>query len=123
MARILICDDVMFMWMTIREALEAGGHEIAAEAEGPDDAVSLYKKLKPDIVTMDLLMNKSGVYAVKKIISIDPMAKIIIITVLAEQEGEAVEAIRAGALGIVSKPIKREVLVAEVERVLNLKSA
>ena len=118
MAKILICDDAVFMRMTIREALESAGYEIVAEAEDPDEAVRLYKEKKPDLVTMDLLMKKPGIGGIREIRSFDPKAKIIVISVLAEQEGEVVEAIRAGASGIVSKPISRQGLIDEVKRVL-----
>jgi len=118
MAKILVCDDAVFMRMTIREALEKAGHEVVAEAESADEVPKLYKKHKPDLVTMDLLMKTPGVEGVKSIKELDPNAKIVIITVLNEQEAEVVEAIRAGAQGIVSKPVNREVLLAEVKRVL-----
>jgi len=120
MAKILICDDAVFMRMTIREALESAGHEIIAEAEDPDDAARLYKEKRPDLVTMDLLMKKPGVGGIKEIKGIDPKAKIVVVSVLTEQEGEVVEAVKAGALGIVSKPINRLVLINEVKRVLGL---
>ena len=118
MARILICDDAEFMRKTIREALEHVGHEVVAEAEDIDDAAEKYKALKPDIVTMDIIMKHSGVDGVKKIRAMDPKAKIIVISVFQEEEGEIVEAIRAGAMGLLSKPIKRELLIEEVDRVL-----
>jgi len=118
MARILICDDAVFMRMTIKDILEKAGHEIVGEVDNGNDAVSVYQKTNPDLVTMDILMKTSGVSAVKKIKEIDPDARIIIVSVLNEQEGEVVEAVRSGALGIVTKPIKRESLIAEVKRVL-----
>lgn len=118
MARILVCDDAVFMRMTIREALQDAGHSVVGEAESVDGAVDLYIKEKPDLVTMDILMKDSGVSAVRQIIDLDPKARIIIVSVLNEQEEEVVEAIRSGALGIVTKPIKRELLIAEVDRVL-----
>lgn len=118
MARILICDDAVFMRMTIKEALENAGHEIVGEASNVEDAVALYKKLRPDIVTMDMLMKAPGTIAVKEIMKFDPKAKIIIISVFNEKDGEVVDAIHAGAKGIISKPIKRDVLIAEVNRVL-----
>ena len=121
MAKILICDDAVFMRMTIREALESAGYEIVAEAEGPDEAARLYKEKKPDLVTMDMLMKKSGISGIKDIRNFDPKAKIVVVSVLTEQEGEVVDAIRAGALGIVAKPINRQVLINEVKRVLDIK--
>jgi len=118
MAKILVCDDAEFMRMTIREAMEEAGHEVAGEADDGETALALYEKVKPDLVTMDLLMKTSGVDAVRKIREFDPHARIVIITVLSDQEAEVVKAIRAGASGIVTKPIARDALVAEVNRVL-----
>ncbi|MBU1922597.1 response regulator [Patescibacteria group bacterium] len=118
MARILICDDAAFMRMTIRETLENAGHEIIGEAEDGNSAIEIYKKSKPDLVTMDILMKTSGVEAVKKLKDLDPNAKIVMVSILDEQEAEVIEAVRSGAEGIVTKPIKREMLTAEVNRVL-----
>ena len=120
MAKILICDDAEFMRKTIRETLEAAGHEVAGEADDVDAGVEQYKKLRPDLVTMDMIMEHSGVDAIKQIKEFDPKAKIIVVSVFQEQEGDIVSAIRAGALGMVSKPIKREVLLEEIDRVLKL---
>ncbi len=118
MAKILVCDDAVFMRMTIREALEHAGHTIAGEAEDADQAVTMYREKKPDLVTMDLLMKTPGTDAIKRIMALDSKAKVVVVSVLNEQEAEVVEAVRAGAQGIVTKPIKREVLIQEIERVL-----
>lgn len=67
---------------------------------------------------MDLLIKTPGGDAVKGIMKIDPDVRIVIVSVLNEQEAEVVEAVKSGARGIVTKPIKREVLVSEVNRVL-----
>ena len=120
MARILICDDAPFMRMVIREALESAGHVIVGETDDLNDLVSLFKSQRPDLVTMDILMRESGVEGVKRIMREDKNAKIVVVSVLAEQEAEVVDAVRLGAQGIVTKPIRRELLLAEVNRVLNL---
>jgi len=105
MARILICEDAVFMRMIIRKTLEGAGHQIVGEAEDADEAVAMYKSLKPDLVTMDMLMKTPGTSGVKKIIEMNPKAKIVIVSVLSEQETEVIEAVREGAQGIVVKPI------------------
>ena len=97
MAKILICDDAVFMRMAIKEILEGAGYEVVAEADDPEGALDIYIKEKPDLVMMDILMKTSGVEGVKKIIEFDPKAKIVIVTVLDEQEGDVVKAIQAGA--------------------------
>lgn len=121
MARILICDDAAFIRMIIKDALVSAGHEVIGEAADTETAVKLYKEFKPDVVTMDLLMKTPGKEAIREIKKFNSKAKIIIISILTEQESEVIEAVRSGAEGIVIKPIKREALLAEVERVLNKK--
>jgi two-component system chemotaxis response regulator CheY len=118
MTRILICDDSQYMRGVIRGILEEKGYEIVAEAEDADEAVEKYKKFRPDLVTMDMLMRKSGSDAVADIMKINKNAKVVIVSVLNDGEELVVSAIKAGALGIVTKPIKKEVLLNEVERVL-----
>ncbi|EKD50492.1 MAG: chemotaxis response regulator [uncultured bacterium] len=118
MAKIMICDDAVFMRETIREIVETAGHEVVAEAETGVDAQKQYRQHKPDLVTMDILMKDSGVEAIKAIVKTDLRAKIIVVSILSDQEGEIVEAIRAGALGIVTKPVRKEVLLSEITRVM-----
>lgn len=120
MAKILVCDDALFMRMTIKDTLEAAGHHVVGEAKNVKESIKLFKELKPDLVTMDMLMDRSGTEAIKNIIKVNPKAKIVIVSVLNNQESEVVDAVKHGAQGLVTKPIKRESLVAEVERVLEL---
>jgi len=72
MANFLIVDDSTFVRKTIREMLELEGHKIIAEAENGHKAIEMYKKYKPDIVTLDIIMPRySGMHALKDIIEID----------------------------------------------------
>ncbi len=118
MARILICDDSDFARRRLREQLEEAGHEVAGIAENGDIAVEKYVSLKPDLVTMDMIMRPGGVLAIKRIKEKDPQAKIIVISIMEENQAEIIEAIRAGAQGYGGKPIKKEVLLGEIDRVL-----
>ena len=72
MARILVADDASFMRQMIREIVEAQGHEVVGEASDGDEVVEEFKRLHPDVVTMDIVMpRRSGIDAVKSIIEID----------------------------------------------------
>ena len=65
MARVLIVDDAKFMRTLVKDALVPAGHEIIGEAENGNEAVELYRKLKPDLVTMDITMReKDGIEGV-----------------------------------------------------------
>ena len=102
----------------IKDILSKDGYEVVAEAEDGSDAVKKYHELKPDFVTMDIVMKEeSGIDAVREITKSDPNAKILVVSAMGQQ-AMIVEAIQAGAKGFVIKPFKAEVLLGEVRRVV-----
>lgn len=119
MARILVCDDSKLLRKEISDILKKDNHEVVDEASNGDEAYKKFVKLKPDIVTMDMLMEPDGHTAVKKIIKNFPSAKIIIITSLLDGKGQVAETVRLGGKGFVPKPVEEEVLLKEVRRVLS----
>ena len=87
MAKIMIVDDSKMIRTALRVYLEAGNHEIVFEAKTAQEAIEAYKKIKPDLVTMDISMpGMDGVTAVSKIIEIDSDAKIIMVSSLNEKQ-------------------------------------
>ncbi|MFW9880301.1 MAG: response regulator [Candidatus Thorarchaeota archaeon] len=117
--RVLIVDDSQVMREMIGDVLKTQGFEVVGEATDGQEALNQYKKLKPDIVTMDVVMPKEhGIDAVKKIIAIDKEAKIIIISGL-YQKTLVMEALDAGALDYVIKPFEPSELIETVNK--NLK--
>lgn len=118
MARILIVDDAKFMRTLVKDAFVPKGHEIVGEAENGNIAVDLYKKLKPDLVTMDITMReKDGIQAAEEILQIDPDAKIIMVTALG-QENLLTKAIKLGVKDFVVKPFPPERLQKAAEKAL-----
>ena len=116
--KILIVDDAAFMRMTLRDILTKSGYEVAGEAETGEEALSKYDQLKPDLVTMDIVMlGEGGIKSVKEILAKHPAAKILMVSAMGQQ-ALIVEAIQAGAKGFVIKPFKPETVVAEVERIV-----
>lgn len=118
MARILIVDDAMFMRMTLGNILKRAGHTVVAEGENGKDAVMLYKKHEPDIVTMDVTMPiMTGIEAVKEIKSKYPQAKIIMCSAMGQQR-MIVEAIEAGAKDFIIKPFDESRVLEAIEQML-----
>ena len=118
MARILIADDASFMRQMIREIIEPEGHEVVGEATNGVEAVDLFKELQPDLVTMDIVMPKrSGIDAVKTILSEHPAARIVMCSALG-QETLVTEALQAGARDFIVKPFKPDSVVATLEKIL-----
>jgi two-component system chemotaxis response regulator CheY len=121
MARVLVVDDALFMRRMLSDILKKEGIEICGEAENGKDALDKYQQLKPDLVTMDIVMPKieeiDGIGAVKEIIRVDPQAKIIMVSAMG-QHSLVVEAIQAGAKDFVTKPFQPSRVIEAVKRAL-----
>lgn len=118
MVRVLVADDASFMRQMIREIVESEGFEVCGEASDGVEAVDEFKKLQPDIVTMDIVMpRKSGIDAVRGIMALDPGACVVMCSALG-QETLVTEAIQAGAKDFIVKPFKPDAVVDTLKRVL-----
>lgn len=119
MARILIVDDAKFMRITLSNILKKADHEIVGEGETGLEAVQLYEKLLPDLVTMDITMPEmSGLEAVKEIKGKYPSAKVIMCSAMGQQK-MVVEAIESGAKDFIVKPFDEGRVLEAVNRVLS----
>ena len=115
---VLICDDAIFMRTMIGDILTQAGFQIVGEAETGVQAVEKYRSLKPDLVTMDLVMpDMGGIDAVREIIKEDPGAKILMCSAMGQQ-ALVIEAIQAGARDFVVKPFQPSRVLEAVQRVL-----
>ena len=113
MRRLLVVDDALFMRKLIRGVAAEAGWEVVAEAGNGEEAVALYARHKPDLVTMDLVMPvMGGLDALRKIRELDPKAQVVVVTAL-DQKQALMDSIRDGALDFIVKPFERS-------RVLNL---
>lgn len=120
MAKTLIVDDAQIMRKTIKSMLNIFGHTVIGEALNGYEAIEEYKRLKPDLVTMDINMPNvnnipNGIEAIKKIIEFDPQAKIIVISSLG-QEQLVIQAIQYGATNYILKPLTKEKLELVVNK-------
>jgi len=116
--KILVVDDAMFMRRMLTDILEKGGHSICGEASTGKEAVEKYKELKPELVTMDIIMpDMSGIEAVKEIMKFDPQAKILMVSAMGQQ-ALVLEAIQAGAQDYVVKPFQSSRVLESIERLM-----
>ncbi|NLY90596.1 MAG: response regulator [Firmicutes bacterium] len=116
--RILLVDDAIVIRLMLTKILTSAGYIIAGEAGDGLEAVEKYKKLKPDLVTMDITMPKmSGIDAVRAIKAYDPEARIVICSAMGQQS-MVIEAINAGASTYITKPFNRGKVLAAVETAL-----
>jgi two-component system chemotaxis response regulator CheY len=119
MARtVLIVDDVAFVRKTLSEIFTEAHYQVVGEAEDGAKAIDLYARLRPDVVTMDIVMPQmSGIDATRKIIKMDKDAKVVIVSAMG-QENLVMEAINVGARDYILKPFSSSDVLKTVERVL-----
>ena len=117
MTKIMTVDDSAFERRIIKDILEKAGYE-AIEAESGDIGVELYITEKPDAVLMDLRMpGMSGSEALKKIMEIDPNARVIIVSIIRDQDTMD-ELMLVGAKDYVKKPVTEGKLIPAVKKIL-----
>ena len=118
MAKMLIVDDASFMRSSLKYIVENGGHQVIGMAKDGREALELYRKSRPDVVTLDILMTgMDGFAALKAIMKEDPKAKVIMVTAVGNEDRQE-EAHKIGASGYIRKPFKQTDIIDEIERVL-----
>ena len=119
----MVVDDSKVIRDQIKTILEAKEYELISCAEDGLDALRQFKNFKPNIVTMDLTMPKvEGVETIRRMTSLDPNVRILVISAVKDKV-TALEALRMGAYGFISKPFSKEQLTDAIEKlVLNIES-
>src|SRR3954463_14788437 len=100
----------------VSDILSQAGFTVVGEAENGKQAVEKYQQLKPDLVTMDIIMPEmGGIEAVKQITQADPAARILRCSAMGQQ-ALVQEALQAGARDFVVKPFQPSRVLEAVQR-------
>ncbi|MFK7697524.1 response regulator [Paenibacillus sp. HJGM_3] len=118
MHTVMIVDDAAFMRTIIKDIVCEIGCSVVAEAENGEEAVKMYSRTRPDLVTMDITMPlMDGVTALRKIKAIDPQAKVIVCSAMSHQP-MVIEAISLGAKDFIAKPVQKERVQHTIRKIL-----
>ena len=102
--RMMIVDDSNVMRRRIERSQQNDALEVVGTAVNGLDAVTKFKQLLPDVMTLDLTMPEmDGIECVEHVIKIKPDVLILVVSALADK-ATAVEAIKKGANGFLCKP-------------------
>ena len=115
--RIMTVDDASIIRLMIKDVLvECGGYDVVAECASGREAVEKYKELRPDLVTMDIIMPEmDGIQALEEILKFDPNAKVVMVTAIDQRES-LMKAIRLGATDYIVKPFEADRVMAAVQK-------
>jgi len=112
---VMLVDDHDVVRVGFRLLLQAAEDlQVVAEAQSGEQAVTRYAEAKPDIVVMDLAMaGAGGIEAIKRIIARDQRARILALSAH-EDMSHPKRALKAGALGYLSKRTAPETLIEAI---------
>jgi len=122
--KILICDDHAIVRIGLSFLIGANHDmELVGEAVDGEEAVAMAKKLKPDVIIMDLVMpRKDGVTAISEIKKNNQDARILVLTSFSDDKN-VFSAIKAGASGYLLKDSSPEDLLQAINDVYQGKSS
>lgn len=116
--KVLICDDSLLVREKLNEDLKSIGEFTVLEAGNGETSVDTYQDFRPDLVFLDIVMPaKDGIQVLKDIKSLDPKAKVVILS-SSGTKAHLKKAIEAGAIDFIQKPWEISHLKSVVARVI-----
>lgn len=108
--KVVIVDDSRFLLGSLQDYFRDGGigeYEVVGTGTNGVQAVELYRRLRPDLLTLDITMPvMDGKAALAKILGEFPSARVLIISALSGSS--VLECVKMGAKGYVEKPLRFE---------------
>jgi two-component system chemotaxis response regulator CheY len=102
--KLMIVDDSNIMRRRIERSQQFEELELVGTASNGIEAIELFRKMDPDVITMDLTMPQmDGIECIENIVKLKPAVRILVISALADK-ATAVEAMEKGANGFLNKP-------------------
>jgi len=117
MAKILIADDSVFMRKMLKDILSGGGYEDFIEAGNGTEALEQYKKEKPDLILLDIIMpDVDGIEVLEKLSKSDT-GKVVVVSAVGQEQMKK----KAKALGVkyyITKPFQEKEILEMTKKVL-----
>ena len=102
--KLMIVDDSNIIRRRIERSQQIDRLQVVGAAANGREAVELFQRTNPDVVTMDLTMPEmDGIECVERLVALKPEVLILVVSALADKS-TAVEAIAKGANGFLCKP-------------------
>lgn len=113
--RVLLADDEVTIFVTLRDALEDAGHEVLGATDTRSALSLLESDPPPEVVVTDVRMpGEGGMHVLARSVELDADRPVILMTGFATVDN-VVEALRLGAVDYVQKPFRNETVVRRIE--------
>lgn len=108
--RVMLVEDHALVRSAVRQALTCRDVEVVAEAATAEEALAVAPVQRPDVILLDIdLPGMSGLQLVHELAPRVPQTKIVMLTV-SGSDRDLVSAIRAGAVGYLTKDLSTDAL-------------
>lgn len=115
---VMMVDDSTLSQKKLGAMLTELGHEVVGVAHTGLEALTRYEQCKPDVVTMDITMpDMDGIEATRRLLAQFPDAQVIMVTSHA-QKNMVMDALQAGAVGYIIKPVAADKLAQALNRIM-----
>ena len=115
MIKLMIVDDSKLIRRKIAREYDSITFTLVGTAENGVEALKLFTRTRPDVVTMDLTMPElDGIACIEQLIERDPSIRILVVSAL-NDTATGIEAIEKGAMGFINKPFTS----ADIKMALN----
>ena len=102
--KLMIVDDSNIIRRRIERSQQFEELQLVGTAGNGEEALELFRKTDPDVVTMDLTMPRmDGIECIGRLVALKPAIRILVVSALADK-ATAVEAMEKGANGFLNKP-------------------
>ena len=106
--KLMIVDDSLLIRRKIERVHDQERYDLVGHAVDGGQAISMFKELRPDLVTMDLTMpNVDGLECIDRLMEVDPEVNILVVSALAD-EATGIQALQKGASGFLMKPFTED---------------
>lgn len=114
----LVCDDSQFMRTMVSNVLKIGQFDVVTATNG-EELVEVYERERPDVVTLDVVMNKvDGLQGLKNLLGKFPDAIVVMVSAMG-QKYYVLEAVKLGAKDFIVKPFTAQDLLHTVMKHVN----
>lgn len=114
--KIMVVDDSRIVQLQLQKILSDTDYQVVACCQSGEDAIEQIDKVKPDLVTMDILMpGMDGLEAARLILESHPQVKVLMVSSLAYDD-TINEAQKIGTSGFVYKPFDREEVLKSLQK-------
>ncbi|MCC7401490.1 MAG: response regulator transcription factor [Chitinophagaceae bacterium] len=119
--KVFYVEDELFLGKIVKESLESRGFEVIMESDG-GKAVDLFKKSRPDICVLDVMLpNKDGFAIADEIREMNEDIPIIFLTAKTQTE-DVVKGFNMGGNDYIRKPFSMEELIVRIQNLLHTKT-